>query len=270
VCDVLPSLFAVADYVATTPMYAQADRKSQPGSQSPRTAPIDGAPPWTKGPSHSPFGRPVIVPDTEEVTGSIPVSPTSNTLGGGRVQAKSRAVALESRCSLLVKLLVIGLGAPRHEDVVHRPGAACGHRSQFPPIDRLRHLRTGHARRGARCPQSTYRNSTTARQSCVATLAGIRVNCVSSGTADTPRVRRLLNAVPDPHAKRKALEAQQQHGRLVDPAEVAGAVAYLASTRSGSTTGVPAGQRRPARLAAAAGRSVAEGGVPCPSSSRSW
>jgi 2-keto-3-deoxy-L-fuconate dehydrogenase len=67
---------------------------------------------------------------------------------------------------------------------------------------------------------------------------GIRVNCVNPGTADTPWIDRLLSTAADPAAERAALEARQPHGRLVDPVEVAGAVAYLASPRSGSTTGV--------------------------------
>ncbi len=66
---------------------------------------------------------------------------------------------------------------------------------------------------------------------------GIRVNCVNPGTADTPWIDRLLAAADDPAAERAALEARQPHGRLVSAAEVAGAVAYLASPRSGSTTG---------------------------------
>jgi NAD(P)-dependent dehydrogenase (short-subunit alcohol dehydrogenase family) len=67
---------------------------------------------------------------------------------------------------------------------------------------------------------------------------GIRVNCVNPGTADTPWVGRLLDAADDPKAERAALEARQPHGRLVSATEVADAVAYLASPRSGSTTGV--------------------------------
>lgn len=67
---------------------------------------------------------------------------------------------------------------------------------------------------------------------------GIRVNCVNPGTADTPWVGRLLDSAPDPAAERAALEARQPHGRLVRADEVAGAVAYLASPRSGSTTGI--------------------------------
>ncbi len=66
---------------------------------------------------------------------------------------------------------------------------------------------------------------------------GIRVNAVNPGTADTPWVGRLLTQANDPDAERAALEARQPHGRLVSADEVAGAVAYLASPRSGSTTG---------------------------------
>jgi 2-keto-3-deoxy-L-fuconate dehydrogenase len=67
---------------------------------------------------------------------------------------------------------------------------------------------------------------------------GIRFNCVNPGTADTPWIGRLLSKAADPDAERRTLEARQPHGRLVSPEEVAGAVAYLASPRSGSTTGV--------------------------------
>ena len=67
---------------------------------------------------------------------------------------------------------------------------------------------------------------------------GVRVNAVNPGTADTPWVGRLLDAAPDPAAERAALEARQPHGRLVSAAEVADAVAYLASPASGSTTGI--------------------------------
>ena len=66
---------------------------------------------------------------------------------------------------------------------------------------------------------------------------GVRVNCVNPGTADTPWVGRLLGAAPDPAAERAALEARQPSGRLVSAAEVAGAIAYLASPLSGAITG---------------------------------
>jgi NAD(P)-dependent dehydrogenase (short-subunit alcohol dehydrogenase family) len=67
---------------------------------------------------------------------------------------------------------------------------------------------------------------------------GIRVCAVAPGTADTPWVGRLLERADDPAAERAALEARQPHGRLVSADEVAGAVAYLASPRSTSTTGI--------------------------------
>jgi 2-keto-3-deoxy-L-fuconate dehydrogenase len=66
---------------------------------------------------------------------------------------------------------------------------------------------------------------------------GIRVAAVNPGTADTPWVGRLLAAAPDPDAERAALAARQPHGRLVSVAEVAHAIAYLASPAAGSTTG---------------------------------
>jgi 2-keto-3-deoxy-L-fuconate dehydrogenase len=66
---------------------------------------------------------------------------------------------------------------------------------------------------------------------------GIRVVAVNPGTADTPWVSRLLASAPDPAAERAALNARQPHGRMVSVEEVAGAIAYLASPASGSTTG---------------------------------
>jgi NAD(P)-dependent dehydrogenase (short-subunit alcohol dehydrogenase family) len=66
---------------------------------------------------------------------------------------------------------------------------------------------------------------------------GIRVNAVNPGTADTPWIGRLLERTDDPAAERAALNARQPHGRMVAADEVAGAIAYLASPASGSTTG---------------------------------
>jgi NAD(P)-dependent dehydrogenase (short-subunit alcohol dehydrogenase family) len=63
------------------------------------------------------------------------------------------------------------------------------------------------------------------------------VNAVLPGTADTPWVARLLAAADDAEAAAEALRARQPMGRLVSAAEVAQAIAYLASPRSGSTTG---------------------------------
>ena len=66
---------------------------------------------------------------------------------------------------------------------------------------------------------------------------GIRVNAVSPGTVHTGFVDRMLQRFDDPAAERRALDARQATGRMVTPDEVAVAVAYLASPRSGSTTG---------------------------------
>ena len=66
---------------------------------------------------------------------------------------------------------------------------------------------------------------------------GIRVNCVSPGTADTPWIDRLLARTSDPAAERAALMARQPTGRLVAPEEVAAAIVYLASPLAGSSTG---------------------------------
>ncbi|ACU75152.1 short-chain dehydrogenase/reductase SDR [Catenulispora acidiphila DSM 44928] len=66
---------------------------------------------------------------------------------------------------------------------------------------------------------------------------GIRVNCVSPGAVDTPWVNRQLSEAEDPEAARAEYLAFQPAGRLVTTAEVAGAIAYLASPLSGGTTG---------------------------------
>ncbi|HAM28293.1 MAG TPA: short-chain dehydrogenase [Microbacteriaceae bacterium] len=66
---------------------------------------------------------------------------------------------------------------------------------------------------------------------------GIRVNCVSPGTVATPFVDRMLAKFDDPVAERAALDARQATGRMVTPEEVAGAILYLASPLSASTTG---------------------------------
>ncbi len=66
---------------------------------------------------------------------------------------------------------------------------------------------------------------------------GIRVNAVTPGTADTPWVGRLLEQSGDAAAAAEALRERQPMGRLVSAAEVANAIAYLASPMSSSTTG---------------------------------
>ena len=66
---------------------------------------------------------------------------------------------------------------------------------------------------------------------------GMRVNAVLPETADTPWVGRLLDDTDDPREAAKSLRAWQPAGRLVSAAEVANAIAYLASPLPSSTTG---------------------------------
>jgi NAD(P)-dependent dehydrogenase (short-subunit alcohol dehydrogenase family) len=66
---------------------------------------------------------------------------------------------------------------------------------------------------------------------------GIRVNCVSPGTVDTPWVERLLQKAEDPAAARAALQTRQPLGRLVSADEVAAAIAYLIGPSAGAVTG---------------------------------
>ena len=66
---------------------------------------------------------------------------------------------------------------------------------------------------------------------------GVRVNCVNPGTVSTTFVDRLLQNFDDPEKERAAMNARQATGRMVTPEEVAGAILYLASPQSGSTTG---------------------------------
>ena len=66
---------------------------------------------------------------------------------------------------------------------------------------------------------------------------GIRINCVVPAAVDTPWIRRLAEAAPDPAAVLAAAAARQPNGRLVTADEVAAAICYLASPLAGATTG---------------------------------
>ncbi|MFI9639205.1 SDR family NAD(P)-dependent oxidoreductase [Micromonospora sp. NPDC051925] len=66
---------------------------------------------------------------------------------------------------------------------------------------------------------------------------GIRVCTVAPATVDTPWVTRLLAGAEDPATEKRRLAARQPTGRLVTAAQVAQAVAFLASPLSGATTG---------------------------------
>jgi meso-butanediol dehydrogenase / (S,S)-butanediol dehydrogenase / diacetyl reductase len=64
---------------------------------------------------------------------------------------------------------------------------------------------------------------------------GVRVNAVCPGTVDTPLVRNLT--LPDDADMALLSRSTSPMGRLIDPAEVAGAVAYLASPDAASVSG---------------------------------
>ena len=66
---------------------------------------------------------------------------------------------------------------------------------------------------------------------------GIRVNCVSPATVDSPWLTPRLRSSVDPDRVRATLEARQPTKRLVTPQEVADAIVFLASPRAASTTG---------------------------------
>jgi 2-keto-3-deoxy-L-fuconate dehydrogenase len=64
---------------------------------------------------------------------------------------------------------------------------------------------------------------------------GVRVNCVSPGTVQSPWVERLIAGADDPDASFEALRKRQPLGRLVSCEEVADAVAYLAAPSTFTT-----------------------------------
>jgi len=64
---------------------------------------------------------------------------------------------------------------------------------------------------------------------------GIRVNCVSPGTVESPWVQRLVAATADPAATHDALRRRQPMGDLVSCEAVADAVVYLAAPTTFTT-----------------------------------
>jgi NAD(P)-dependent dehydrogenase (short-subunit alcohol dehydrogenase family) len=66
---------------------------------------------------------------------------------------------------------------------------------------------------------------------------GIAVNAIAPGTVATPFMEEIIAAAPDPDAQRAAFDARQPTGRMIDPAEIGRAVAYLADAGARSTTG---------------------------------
>ena len=66
---------------------------------------------------------------------------------------------------------------------------------------------------------------------------GIRVNAVCPGPTDTPLAGRFFEETADPAATRAAFAASTAIGRLIEPEEIAEAIAFLASERGGGTVG---------------------------------
>ncbi|MBK5413417.1 SDR family NAD(P)-dependent oxidoreductase [Pseudomonas sp. TH31] len=66
---------------------------------------------------------------------------------------------------------------------------------------------------------------------------GIRVNCISPGTVDTPLIQKLIAEAPDPAVQRQVYNDRQPTGYMVQAEEVAHAVLYLASPVARSTVG---------------------------------
>lgn len=66
---------------------------------------------------------------------------------------------------------------------------------------------------------------------------GIRVNAVSPGPTRTPMLLETLATSSDPEAAKRNSVATQLHGRLVEPDEIAAAVAFLLSPEARSIIG---------------------------------
>jgi NAD(P)-dependent dehydrogenase (short-subunit alcohol dehydrogenase family) len=66
---------------------------------------------------------------------------------------------------------------------------------------------------------------------------GIRVNCVCPGPTVTPLLEAYFALSDDEAGDRRRYEQAQVHERLIEPEEIADAIAYLASPRATSTLG---------------------------------
>jgi len=66
---------------------------------------------------------------------------------------------------------------------------------------------------------------------------GIRVNCVCPGPTTTPLLEAYFALSTDPASEQARYAEAQVHGRLIEPEEIADAIAYLASPGATSTIG---------------------------------
>ncbi len=72
---------------------------------------------------------------------------------------------------------------------------------------------------------------------------GVRFNCVCPGPTDTPLAAAFFEGSGDAVGTRRAYEALRLHNRLVEPAEIADAIAYLARRPARVDDGRGAGRR---------------------------
>jgi len=66
---------------------------------------------------------------------------------------------------------------------------------------------------------------------------GIRCNAICPGTVDTPSLQKRLSATGDYDRARREFEARQPMGRIAQPEEIAGLVAFLVSDDASFITG---------------------------------
>ena len=67
--------------------------------------------------------------------------------------------------------------------------------------------------------------------------SGVRINAVCPTTIDTPFIQGQLDAVPDPAAFRREMEARRPLGRILRPEEVASVAVFLTTPESSGMTG---------------------------------
>jgi len=65
----------------------------------------------------------------------------------------------------------------------------------------------------------------------------VRVNCVCPGPTTTPLLESYFAQSADPDTEQARYAEAQVHGRLIEPEEIADAIAYLASPAASSTIG---------------------------------
>ncbi len=198
-------------------------------------------------------GATVAVFDRTEVDGSFVVDVTDDASVVAGVEA---VVAKHGRIDILVNNAGIGAGGAVEENddaewhrvldvnvlgIVRLTRAALPHLTQSPAASIVNTCsvvaNTGLVNRALYSASKGAVLSLTRAMAADLVKDGVRVNCVTPGTAATPWVDRLLAEADDPEAARAALTARQPIGRLVTADEIAYGIAYLASPLAASTTG---------------------------------